>query len=154
MNQTVQPITVAGASIVIQVALLFISIVAIRVLARSYTVRNLAQQSVSSLVMWILVALVFLLMGEDMYATWGPILNPIALPTIPRDYAFFAVFFIDIAFVTILILRTGGTKRSPFTSVLLLLPSLAIFLREPAWRFLLYSGRRRSYLCCNIAQGN
>lgn len=78
-------------------------------------------------------------MGDDFYSTWGPILGNLALPTIPRDYSFFAVFALDIVFVTVLIFRTGGTKRSPFTSVLFLLPSLAIFLREPVLRFLFYS---------------
>lgn len=50
-----------------------------------------------------------------------------------------SVFVLDIVFVTFLALKTGGTKRSPFTSVLFLLPSLAIFLHEPTYRFLGYS---------------
>lgn len=135
----IQPTTLAGASIVIQVCLLFISFVTLWLLTKSYSARAAARDSYSSLVAWLLLTLVVILMGEDLYVTWGPILGHIHIPNIPRDSAFFAVFLLDIFFITILILRTGGTKRSPFTSVLFLLPSLAIFLREPTGRFLFYS---------------
>jgi hypothetical protein len=136
---TPQPITLSGASIVIQVFLLLISFVALWLLSRSYPARDAAKDSYSILIVWFLIALVLILFAEDLYATWGGILGELTLPTIPKASSFLAVFFLDIVFVTILILRTGGTKQSPFTSVLLLLPSLAIFLREPRERFLLYS---------------
>lgn len=139
MSQSVQPTTLAGASVVIQTFLLFISFIALWLLSKSYSARKMAKESYAFLVAWLLLTLVLILIGEDLYAVWGPILGPIVFPTIPRDYAFFAVFIVDIIFTTLLILRTGGTKRSPFTSVLFLLPSLAIFLREPVWRFLIYS---------------
>jgi hypothetical protein len=138
-SSTMQPSTLAGASIVIQVCLLFISFVTLWLLSKSYTARAAARNSYSSLVLWLLLTLVAILMGEDLYATWGPILGRLHLPNIPRDNAFFFVFFLDIIFITVLILRTGGTKLSPFSSLLFLLPSLAIFLREPVGRFLVYS---------------
>lgn len=136
---TMAPSTLASASIVIQTCLLFIAFVTLWLLSKSYSARELATESYSTLVGWLLLALVVILMGEDFYSAWGPILGSVVLPTIPRDYAFFAVFALDIVFIAILIFRTGGTKRSPFTSVLFLLPSLAIFLREPVARFLTYS---------------
>lgn len=139
MAPTLQPVSLAGASIVIQVFLLLISFVALFLLSKSYPSRNTAEGSYSTLIVWFLAALLFILFAEDLYATWGVILGDLTLPTIPRSLSFLAVFFLDIVFVTILILRTGGTKRSPFTSVLLLLPTLAIFLNEPRWRFLMYS---------------
>ncbi len=139
MSQTVQPTTIASASIVIQICLLFIAYIALGFLSKSYSARAQAKASYSSLVVWLLMTLVLLVMGEDLYATWGEILGPVAFPTVPRDYTFFAVFVLDIVFVTLLVLRTGGTRNSPFTSVLSLLPTLAIFLREPVWRFLLYA---------------
>ena len=116
-----QPITLSGASIVIQVFLLLISYIALWLLSRSYPSRETAKDSYSILIVWFLVALVLILFAEDLYATWGGILGELTLPTIPRASSFLAVFFLDIIFVTILILRTGGTKQSPFTSVLLLL---------------------------------
>jgi hypothetical protein len=136
---TIQPATIAGASIVIQTCLLFIAFGTLWLLSKSYTARAAAKNSYSALVAWLLATLIVLLLGEDLYATWGPILGRISIPNVPRDYSFFAVFVLDIVFATVLILRTGGAKKSPFTSILFLLPSLAIFLREPVGRFLFYS---------------
>jgi hypothetical protein len=139
MDKSVQPATLAAASIVIQLCLLFIAFVTLWLLSRGYTLREAARDSYSSLVAWLLLALVMISLGEDQYATWGPLLGKLQVPSVPRDYSFLAVFVLDIIFTAVLILRTGGAKRSPFTSVLLLLPSLAIFLREPVGRFLFYS---------------
>jgi len=133
------PITLSGASIVIQVCLLLISFVALWLLSKSYPSREIAKDSYSTLIVWFLLALLVILFAEDLYASWAGILGDLTLPTIPVASSFLAVFILDIVFVTVLILRTGGTKKSPFTSVLLLLPSLAIFLREPRIRFLIYS---------------
>src|SRR5712692_6181597 len=121
MNQSVQPATIAAASLVIQVCLLFIAYVALWLLSKSYSARVQAKASYGTLVMWFLVTMILLVMGEDLYATWGLILRPVTLPTVPRDYAFLSVFVLDIVFVTLIILRTGGTKKSPLTSVLFLL---------------------------------
>lgn len=139
MTTSLQPVSFAGASIVIQVFLLLISYVALSLLSKSQPSRTIANGSYSTLIVWTLIALLLILFSEDLYSTWGVTLGELTLPTIPRSLSFLAVFVLDIVFVTILILRTGGTKRSPFTSVLLLLPTLAIFLNEPRWRFLLYS---------------
>ncbi len=135
----IEPTTLAGAAIVIQVCLLFISFVTLLLLANSSKRGAAALHSQKTLVLWLLCTLVVILMGEDLYATWGPMLGSLTLPSVRRDLAFLAVFVLDILFVTFLILNTGGSKRSPFTSVLLLLPTLAIFLREPVGRFLVYS---------------
>jgi hypothetical protein len=116
MTAAVQPATLAGASVVIQVCLLFIAYVALHLLAKSYTARAQAKASYSTLVGWLLLTLVLLMVGEDQYAIWGPILGAIVLPTVPRDYSFLVVFVLDIIFVSVLIIRTGGSKRSPFTS--------------------------------------
>ena len=78
--------------------------------------------------------------SEDFYASWGGILGDVTLCTIPRGLSFPFVFGVDILFVTVLIMKSGGVKRSPLTSVLLLRPTLAIFLHEPRTRFLIYSG--------------
>lgn len=122
-----------------QVFLLLIAYVALRLLANSQPARDTAENSYSTLIVWVLAALLLILFSEDFYATWAVTLGELTLPTIPRSLSFLAVFILDIVFVTVLILRTGGGKRSPFTSVFFLLPTLAIFLNEPRERFLLYS---------------
>lgn len=138
MDQT-QSVNLAAASLVIQVCVLSIAYVTLWLLSRGYALRQAAKDSHGTLVAWLLVALVILSLGEDFYRIWGGLLGKLVLPAIPRDYSFTAVFSLDIIFTGLLIMRTGGAKRSPFTSVLLLLPSLAIFLREPVERFLFYS---------------
>jgi uncharacterized membrane protein len=84
----------AGASIVIQIFLLLISYVALILLSKSYAGREITRRSYSTLVAWMLITLVLILMGEDLYATWEPILGSISLPTVPRNYSYLAVFFI------------------------------------------------------------
>lgn len=138
MDQT-QPVNLAAASLVIQICLLLIAYVTLGLLSRGYALRQAAKDSHSTLVAWLLVAFITLSLGEDFYRIWGGLLGKLVLPAIPRDYSFTAVFVLDIIFTGLLIMRTGGAKKSPFTSILLLLPSLAIFLREPVGRFLFYS---------------
>jgi hypothetical protein len=118
---------------------LAIAYIALEILGRGFNGKLTTRGSHSTLVFWLLLTIVVIVMGEDLYAQWSPVLGDVELPSIPREAAFVAVFILDIIFVTILILRTGGAKASPFTSILFLLPTLAIFLREPAGRFLAYS---------------
>lgn len=139
MNEPNPPVNVAAASLVIQICLLFIAYVTLWLLSRGWSLRQAAKDSHSTLVAWLLIALVMISLGEDIYRIWGPLLGKLTLPSVPRDYSFTAVFALDIIFAGLLIVRTGGAKKSPFTSILLLLPSLAIFLREPVGRFLFYS---------------
>ncbi len=131
--------TLSGALIVIQLCLLTIAYVAIGILSRSLSGRISTAGSHSTLVLWLLLTIVMIVMNEDLYAQWSPILGNVALPSIPTSSAFMAVFILDLTFITVLIYRTGGAKASPFTSLLFLLPTLAIFLREPANRFLTYA---------------
>ena len=133
------PATLSGASIVIQVCLLTIAYIAIEILSRSFRGRFSLARTHSTLVFWLLLTILMIVMSEDLYAQWSPILGDVSLPTIPTSGAFLAVFVLDLVFVSTLIYRTGGSKSSPFTSLLFLLPTLAIFLREPAPRFLAYS---------------
>ena len=139
MTTPITPAALSGASIVIQICVLAIAYVALGILGRSLNGGLTTHGSHSTLVLWLLLTIIVIVMGEDLYAQWSPVLGDVALPSIPREGAFVAVFVLDIIFVTVLIFRTGGAKMSPFTSILFLLPTLAIFLREPAWRFLLYS---------------
>lgn len=135
----IQPATLAAASLVIQLCVLVISLVTLVVLMRSRLMRQSGQIAMVLWGVWALSAIFVVVVGEDFYATWGPILGTFTLPTISREGSFQAVFVLDIIFTSVLITGTGGAKRSPFTSVLLLLPTLAIFLREPAYRFLTYT---------------
>lgn len=139
MAQAIKPETIAAASLVIQILLLLIAYVTLQLLERSYSMRGAAKSSYSTLVAWGLLAFLMVMFGQDLYTVWQGLFEKLTFPPIPRDYSFLAVFLLNITFAAILIIKTGGSKRSPFSSVLLLLPSLAIFLREPVSRFLFYS---------------
>jgi len=47
--------------------------------------------------------------------------------------ALFVLFIADTAFLTYLLMDTGGSRESPFTSLLLMLPVLAILLGQPVY---------------------
>ena len=50
------------------------------------------------------------------------------------------MFLLDIIGAALLMGITGGSKDSPFSAVLFMLPALAIFLREDPSRFFFYTG--------------
>jgi hypothetical protein len=86
------------------------------------------------------VTLGTLVLSDELYQAWSPILGDLAMHNgIARQSTFPILFISDLIGAFWLVAKTGGSKSSPFTSVLLLVPSLAIFLREPAARFILYS---------------
>jgi hypothetical protein len=139
MEGQIQSATLAAASVVIQLCLLLIALVTLLVLMRSRAMAGNSIPSIVLLAIWFLFALFAIVLGEEFFSTWQAVLGGFSLPTIPKGRSFQVVFALNIVFTSALIVLTGGTKRSPFTSILLLLPSLAIFLREPTHRFLTYS---------------
>jgi hypothetical protein len=86
-----------------------------------------------------LVTFAALAFSEDVLSTSQPVFKDISLPSLSRDIAFLFVFALDLIGATYLIWITGGSRNSPFASLLFFLPTLAIFLREPPQRFLSYA---------------
>ena len=60
-------------------------------------------------------------------------LGSLAIAGIQISLALFILFVADTAFLTYLLVDTGGSRESPFTSLLLLLPMLAILLKQPVY---------------------
>lgn len=86
-----------------------------------------------------LVTLGLLIFSEDVVISSKPVFGDIELPSISKDSAFLVVFSADLVGAAPLIRLTGGSKDSPFSAILLVLPALAIFLREPPERFVSYA---------------
>ena len=86
-----------------------------------------------------LVTIGLLIFSEDVVLSSRPVFGDIELPSISKDTAFLVVFSVDLLGAAFLILLTGGSKDSPFSAILLVLPALAIFMREPPQRFLSYT---------------
>lgn len=80
-----------------------------------------------------------LLLSDPYSATWQPLFGGLHLPTIRSAVALPLTFVVDILGVSALMGQTGGSRESPFTSVLSAIPTLAIFLREPFDNVFLYS---------------
>ena len=60
-------------------------------------------------------------------------LGSLAIAGIQMSLALFILFVADTAFLTYLLIDTGGSRESPFTSLLLMLPVLAILLKQPVY---------------------
>ncbi|MGP8434200.1 hypothetical protein ACT2FY_36625 [Paraburkholderia fungorum] len=136
----VKPLNVTGATIVVQVCLLFI--VMLGVVTSPTVVGQRHLKKATSLLLTVVLALLSILavvFTRDFYSVWSPILSGLSLPTLPSSGGLLTVFWLDIIFVSILMTGTGGAKESPFTSVLFLIPALGIFLREPPSHFFAYA---------------
>lgn len=86
-----------------------------------------------------LVTIGILVFTEDVVVFSRPVFGDLDFPSIGKSTAFLVVFSFDLLGAAVLILVTGGSKNSPFSAVLFMLPALAIFLREPPERFLSYT---------------
>ncbi|MGJ7915544.1 hypothetical protein ACI48D_08745 [Massilia sp. LXY-6] len=138
---TLKPVNVAGATIVVQVCLLTIIALAIFMEHESETVaqRSHKQQAYGLTLVLAILTIISVALSAEFYQVWSPLMGDVQLPTVSRSSAFMIVFLLDI-FATMLLIRwTGGTRNSPFTSMLFLIPALAIFLREPPVKFIIYA---------------
>lgn len=146
-----KPVNVACATIVVQVCLLTIIALGIALERDAQTVidqhRGRKQRAYGLTLVLAILTIVSVALSSDYYPVWSPLLGDISLPTIARSNAFMLVFLFDIVATIFLIIWTGGTRSSPFTSMLFLIPALAIFLREPPAKFLFYAAIVSVYYC-------
>jgi hypothetical protein len=138
-----KPVNVAGATIVVQVCLLTIIGLGIAFENNSESIielrHNLKQRAYGLTLVLAILSIVAVALSTDFYQVWSPLLGDVSLPTLSRSSAFMVVFMLDIIAVICLVEWTGGSRSSQFTSMLFLIPALAIFLREPPAKFLTYA---------------
>lgn len=136
-----KPVNVAGATIVVQVCLL--TIIGIATFVENDTeveTRRARKQRAYGLALVLaILTIIAVALSKDFYMVWSPIMGDVLLPTFDRAGAFFCVFMLDIIATILLITWTGGSRSSPYTSMLFLIPALAIFLREPPMKFIAYA---------------
>lgn len=101
--------------------------------------RTRKQSAYGLTVVLAILTIIAVVLSADFYQVWSPLMGDVQLPTFGRSGAFMFVFMLDIVATIVLITWTGGSRSSPFTSMLFLIPALAIFLREPPWKFLTYA---------------
>ena len=85
-----------------------------------------------------LVTLIPLIFSEMVSDSWRPLLGIGQSVGFSRAGAMTTMFVGNAICVTMLVAKTGGSSESPFQAIYFLLPTLAIFLREPLGRILLY----------------
>jgi len=111
------------------------------------------QVSLSIIVYTLLVTLAFLIATRSFYVVWSPILGDVSLPTFSDSGGLMICFWVDLLAITLLMMLTGGAKESPFTSVLFLVPALAIFLRQPPSHFFMYAVYASAIYCWSLMRG-
>lgn len=134
-----QPIGLIGATLFIQLCLLLLLFATNRMLPERGFVHLRSRCDRATLVLAI-VTVACMVASDEMYRAWAPILGDLAFGSgIGRSTTYLLLFSVDLSVAFWLMTLTGGSKNSPYTAILFMLPSLAIFLREPAGRFVFYA---------------
>lgn len=148
MQEAISPLNVTVATLVMQLGLMgLLSIAAFLLsLGEKYLLhareddKSARAGSLYFLILgFLLISLAVLLASEDMYSLSRSLFGGLGIGTIEARTALSLVLGLDLLLVAILVYRTGGSRESPFTPVLLALPALAIFLRESPSRFAGYA---------------
>lgn len=135
MTTEITTTSIIAAALIAQVSLLGIMAVVSSLVALGYRGRHGFPYVVLLLALGTLVPLMF---TEGYSATWAPVLGASSGSALSRATSMLTVFLADIAAVHILVWRTGGSRQSPFQAIYFLIPTLALFLREPLRHVLLY----------------
>jgi hypothetical protein len=87
-----------------------------------------------------LLTVVPLMLTSGYASMWTPFFGGSTEIGIQRSASIVLMFILDILALSVLVWKTSGSLNSPFQAIYFLLPALAIFLREPVARLLLYFG--------------
>lgn len=138
MSPEIEPLTIVGIMIPLQLLLMLVLVVAL-LLDRTQSSTDEKAQWLIIIIFGMCLTLAALSFTDEFHQIWSPILNDVHLPTWSRETVTKLVFIVNYLVVVLLIIYTGGAQRSPFTPVLFLLPTLAIFLRQPP-KFIVFYG--------------
>lgn len=79
-----------------------------------------------------ILSLGILVSSDEFVNAWKPLLGKLTFSTgLATVNATSVMFYIDIFVVAYFVWKTEGTRKSPFGPLLFMLPTLAIFLRQP-----------------------
>ncbi|MBF0330150.1 MAG: hypothetical protein HQL10_13430 [Nitrospirae bacterium] len=127
--------TIVGATIITQICLLMMQFIALYIMKQGTPTYVRTMPTAASLI-WLVIAnslitLVLLLFAESYINVWKSAFPKINLPSINSSSSVMWTFILDIICISIVVFKTGGSQKSPFSSIYLILPALAIFLNEP-----------------------
>ena len=121
MDQTLK---ITLAAIVMQFLFLLIVRVAARLLPATYHLLR-------PMTLFSVMTLGLLVVSEGILGEYQ--IGSLAIAGLQISLALFILFVADTAFLAYLLVDTGGSRESPFTSLLLMLPVLAILLKQPVY---------------------
>ena len=154
MQQSIQPLNVAAATLLVQLLLITLLAITSSLVASSRSEARLRiyalgesheeRQDKTALrkaptLFVALASFAVLLISDELYSIWSPIFQGVGINTISAASAISTVFILDIALISYLMFATGGSRSSPFLSALFTVPALAIFLRLPPAFFGFYA---------------
>jgi len=119
-----QTLKITLAAIIMQLFFLLILRVAARLLPSTYHLLR-------PMTLFSVMTLGLLVLSEGILGEYQ--LGSLEIAGIQMSLALFILFVADTAFLTYLLVDTGGSRESPFTSLLLMLPVLAILLKQPVY---------------------
>jgi len=135
MESTLTPTNITGAALIAQFSILVILAVGSAFLAFDLDERV---KTIPFILVLALISFGVLFFSDEFSKLWSPLFGGTNFSGIKWSTAIFIVFIINIVVLSILVAFTGGSMASPFTPVYFMLPALAIFLREPAIRVIIY----------------
>lgn len=144
MAQSVSPVNVVAAAFIIQFSLMLIfSFSALFLGARRKHYmgdpETTTDRGLSGIVLlFSLVTIGLLVFSDGLSNVWKPLFQDFDFSGIKWSQALFGIFILDIVWVTIMVWKTGGSVVSVCSPIYVILPALAIFLRESSSRIIIY----------------
>jgi len=137
-------LTLAAGALVAQTCFLLILVVGLLLLETPHSQRlgqfPLRIPSGHTVLLSVAVlSLAVLALSDSIRASWGPLTGDLTPASVPDSTAMTFLFLADIVGVSLLVAGTGGSQSSPFQATFFLVPTLALFLREPLGRTVLYA---------------
>ena len=130
-------LSLAAAAVVMQFSLIVILSLGVLIL-RAQRETGHEERELAAVLFLAIPALGSVLFADRFAGAWIAQFSVDAWPTFSWQAAMLAAFSTDILLVSLLVAWTGGAQHSAFSPALLLLPSLALFLREPLDHLLWY----------------
>lgn len=146
----VEPVGLLGATLLVQLCVMVLIGITNRVLPQGgrLLLRSHCDQAVLAMA---LVTVTCVVASDEMFRLTAPMFGDLAASRgLSRNTTFVILFVTDLLLTFRLIYVTGGSKSSPFTALLFLLPTVAIFLREPPVRFLTYAILAAALYCFGL----
>lgn len=134
MLATISDTSIIAAALVAQVSIILIMVVTSALIAWGNRGGGGLSYIVLILALFTLIALMF---TRGYSAMWGPLLGTGGSVGLTRSASMLFVFLANIVAIHVLVVQTGGSRESPFSSIYFLMPTLALFLREPLIHVLL-----------------